>query len=88
MWWRGPEWLVDFESRAEPVLSEESFPSEEERIVSLIALDPANSIYSLLDRFSSLDKICRIIAYILRFVNSLRVKPVPATLAVGQLESH
>ncbi|XP_071580955.1 uncharacterized protein [Temnothorax nylanderi] len=88
MWWEGPAWLVEFESRAEPVLSEESLPSEEERLVSLVALDPPNSIYSLLDRFSSLDKVCRIVAYILRFADCFKAKPVPATLAVDQFESH
>ncbi|XP_071576422.1 uncharacterized protein [Temnothorax nylanderi] len=88
LWWRGPEWLVEFEPRAEPVLSEDITPREEERITSLVALDPSHSLYSLLNRFSSLDKICRIVAYLLRFTGRSGAKPVPVTLAVDQLEAH
>ncbi|CAL1672821.1 unnamed protein product [Lasius platythorax] len=42
---------------------------------------------SLLDRFSSLDKIVRIIAYCLRFINSLKIQ-APRTIAVNQTELH
>ncbi|XP_024877401.1 uncharacterized protein LOC112458175 [Temnothorax curvispinosus] len=87
-WWEGPEWLLDFEGRAEPVLSGESSPSEEERIVSLAAINLPNPIYALLDRFSSLDKICRIVEYITKIAQNLKGKSVPATLAVDQVEAH
>ncbi|XP_077276985.1 uncharacterized protein LOC143905440 [Temnothorax americanus] len=88
MWWEGPEWLTDFETHVEPVLSEESLPREEERITSLVSLDPPGSLLALLDRFSSLDKICRIVAYVSRFLSRSRARPAPATLAVDQHESH
>ncbi|XP_077256688.1 uncharacterized protein LOC143894368 [Temnothorax americanus] len=88
MWWEGPEWLADFETHVEPVLSEESLPREEERITSLVSLDPPGSLLALLDRFSSLDKICRIVAYVSRFLSRSRARPAPATLAVDQHESH
>ena len=78
---------MDFKSRVEPVL-DEAIPCEEERIVTLVACETPNVISSLLNRFSSLDKITRVIAYIIRFTTRSRAKPVPATLAVDRLEAH
>ncbi|XP_071653643.1 uncharacterized protein [Temnothorax longispinosus] len=88
LWWRGLEWLMDFESRTEPTLSEETLPCEEERITALVACDLPHSILSLLNKFSSWNKICRIIAYLLRFARRSGAKSVPATLAVDQLEAQ
>ncbi|XP_077259130.1 uncharacterized protein LOC143895693 [Temnothorax americanus] len=87
MWWRGPKWLIDFESRTEPVL-DKAIPYEEERIVTLVAHETPNVISLLLNRYLSLDKISRIIAYIIRFTTRSRAKPVPATLGVDQFEAH
>ncbi|XP_071632822.1 uncharacterized protein [Temnothorax longispinosus] len=88
MWWASPEWLVRFEPRVEPSHSSETPPTKEEKIVSLVALDPPNAVHSLLERFSSIEKICRIIAYILRFVNHFRAKSALTTLAIDQLKLH
>ncbi|XP_024892895.1 uncharacterized protein LOC112468092 [Temnothorax curvispinosus] len=88
MWWAGPEWLVRFEPRVEPSHGSETPPIGEEKIVSLVALDPPDAVHSLLERFSSIEKIGRIIAYILRFVHHFRAKSAPTTLAIDQLELH
>ncbi|KAL6419601.1 hypothetical protein ACFW04_013689 [Cataglyphis niger] len=77
MWWTGPEWLIQFEPRVDPTHDVESFPIEEERISN-----------GFLDRFSLLNKICRILAYCLRFWNILRAKSIYTTLAVDQMELH
>ncbi|XP_071577903.1 uncharacterized protein [Temnothorax nylanderi] len=88
MWWMGPEWLVRFEPRVEPLPQLGVLPIEEERVTSLVALDTPNAVYSLLNKFSSLDKICRVIAYLLRFVSRFRAKSAHTTLAIDRLEMH
>ncbi|XP_024870107.1 uncharacterized protein LOC112453542 [Temnothorax curvispinosus] len=49
MWWAGPEWLVRFEPRVEPSHSSETPPTEEEKIVSLVALDPPDAVEAVLN---------------------------------------
>lgn len=88
MWWTGLELLVPFEPRVKPAITLESLPNEEERSVSLTTLALVSLTDYFLDRFSSLDKICRILAYCIRFLDGLRAKPSYATLAVDQIELH
>ncbi|XP_029664104.1 uncharacterized protein LOC115236046 [Formica exsecta] len=88
MWWHGPDWLLKFEPRAEPAYSLDNLPEEEKKVVTLISLDSPNMADALVDRFSSLDKICRVVAYCLRFIDQARIRSVPDTLAIDQIELH
>ncbi|XP_011859045.1 PREDICTED: uncharacterized protein LOC105556561 [Vollenhovia emeryi] len=87
-WWHGPDWLVEFEPRPAPGFESDSLGKEEMVRTTLACFEPSNGFVDLLPRFSSLDKICRIAAYCLRFIEGLKAKPVPAVIAVDQLEAH
>lgn len=73
LWWAGPPWLssIDLDSKIAPSLSpcEESL-SEERRCTLNISVQ-FHPILSLLDRFSSLEKIQRIVVYCLKFLARL-----------------
>lgn len=49
---------------------------------------PSNRITTLIDRFSSLVKVCRIVTNCLRFGSKSREKSVPRSEAVNQIELH
>lgn len=88
LWWTGPAWLVEFDAPSEIIL-ELGDPSEkkEDTITFMTALAD-RMVDSLLTRFSSLEKIIRIVAYCLRFADGTRSRPIPRTMSVDQLESH
>lgn len=72
LWWAGPSWLSS--PHLEDKVSPSEFPcaealSEERRCVLNISLE-SHPILTLLDRFSSLDKIIRIVVYCLKFLAS------------------
>ena len=75
LWWYGPRLPHD-----NPVKSEEKNRSEIEKekavVTLLVDFDPANSIRNLIDveRFSSLSKLLRVTAYVLRFVDRCKTK--------------
>jgi hypothetical protein len=87
-WWTGPGWLVDFEPRDEPVDSLDFLPEDELKHAVFMLVKPSNRITTLIDRFSLLDKVCRIVAYCLRFGNKSRGRSVPRSEAVDQIELH
>lgn len=87
LWWNGPAWLLTFEPTHETGIKFNDFPDGEEQIQAFATMFDCTLLDSLLDRFSSLDKIVRIIAYCLRFINSLKIQ-APRTIAVNQTELH
>ncbi|XP_071653979.1 uncharacterized protein [Temnothorax longispinosus] len=93
LWWTGPAWLAEFEPTPETILETDDFP-EEEKSHAFVVVNPADVVNSasvvdsLLDRFSSLDKLVRIFSYCLRFVNRLKSNSPHRTLVVDQVEFH
>ncbi|XP_024876608.1 uncharacterized protein LOC112457662, partial [Temnothorax curvispinosus] len=92
LWWTGPAWLVEFEPTQETTLEAEDLPEEEENSRAFVSTNPADDVDSitvadsLLDRFSSLDKLVRVFAYCLRFATKTRSNAL--TLVVDQIEFH
>ncbi|XP_024891843.1 uncharacterized protein LOC112467443, partial [Temnothorax curvispinosus] len=92
LWWTGPAWLVEFEPTQETTLEAEDLPEEEENSRAFVSTNPADDVDSitvvdsLLDRFSSLDKLVRVFAYCLRFATKTRSNTL--TLVVDQIEFH
>lgn len=92
LWWVGPNWLTQ---------SSESWPSgeassphdnvdtlSEERAQSLVANDDTHFIDCLLDKYSSIRKIQRIIAYCRRFMTNCKDKSRRCALFLSRLELH
>ncbi|XP_030750158.1 uncharacterized protein LOC115877948 [Sitophilus oryzae] len=74
MWWAGPPWLAESNSSWPNCFSSEipTAVTLEEKKVVYMATFSDNFLSGLLQKFSSLSKIQRIISYCLRFVNNLR----------------
>ncbi|CAL1687621.1 unnamed protein product [Lasius platythorax] len=88
LWWRGPEWLRDFERQVEPEYDSENHLGEELRNSTFVSTKNAGLFDPLIERISSLQKICRIVAYCLRFRDRIRRKTIAASMSVDQLEAH
>ncbi|XP_077258485.1 uncharacterized protein LOC143895318 [Temnothorax americanus] len=72
LWWHGPEFLRESEAawpRDNPYISESEMP-EMRRTVAVAVAATANPFVELAHRCSSLNKLCRIMAYCLRFLKS------------------
>lgn len=75
LWWAGPPWLqLPHQSwpANEVKLGDVSDVCEEERKLTLATFASLEALDSLLERFSSLSKIKRIISYCLRFVSNTK----------------
>lgn len=79
LWWKGPSFLSQLESSWPAEYLENNFDvsssSEiisEERHISLAAFTEENGFDHLLNTFSSLSKILRILCYVLRFIYKLK----------------
>ncbi|KAJ8977829.1 hypothetical protein NQ317_011913 [Molorchus minor] len=78
LWWSGPQWLSDISVAYPSTVNNRLSPDallafeKEKRNISLPNFVSLDALNSLLDRFSSLPKIKRIVAYILRFLHNLR----------------
>lgn len=82
LWWAGPTWLAEFELVPETSPELGDFSEKEKNSTTFISAVSDMIVDSLLMRFSSLDKIVRIFAYCLRFINRARLKPIPEAIAV------
>lgn len=71
LWWHGPSWLVQspehWPLQPTMIASPNSSLSEEKISSHLVVEGEIHPLQGLLDRFSSLSKIQRIVAYVLRF---------------------
>lgn len=98
IWWTGPAWLIDFEPIPDTILEVAGLPEEEEKACAFVSTDAADVVDaevvdatvvdSLLDRFSSLDKLVRVLAYCLRFIKRPKSEALNKNLAVDQIEFH
>lgn len=70
LWWHGPEWLMD-ESTSAQIEDIDSVP---ECVVENAVTEPENDLQPLfeLSRYSRLNKVLRITAWILRFIQNAR----------------
>jgi hypothetical protein len=78
LWWHGPQWLKSDASKWPPSWQNPHnkevhlFPERKlSKPVDIINTEPELPV---LQKFSSVKKLCRVIAYILRFVNNLKNK--------------
>lgn len=94
LWWSGPRWLHEssfaYPSSTEIVLSQSSSLAlkKEERNISLPNFVSLDALSSLMERFSSLPKIKRIVAYILRFLYNVRHPNEKKVGPFTQIELH
>lgn len=73
MWWSGPTWLsTPQDNWPKPPLISSADVHEEERKIALSTFVSLDALDPLLNKYSSLSKIKRIIAYSLRFIHNLR----------------
>lgn len=66
----------------------DSLPEEEERASTFASITSPTVVDSLLDKFSSLDKIVRIFAYCLHFIHRSKSNSFSKPNVVDQVESH
>jgi hypothetical protein len=91
LWWHGPQWLKSDASKwpsswQNPHNKEDHLFAERKlsKPVNIINAEPELPV---LQKFSSVKKLCRVIAYILRFVNNLKTKTKnQKALSVEELE--
>ncbi|XP_047995789.1 uncharacterized protein LOC125233753 [Leguminivora glycinivorella] len=86
-WWNGPVWLSrPAESWPKSALEpERDILHDEERITVLVVSNDSSLLESLMERFSSLRTLQRIIAYCRRFANNAKNQKVPSKLLSGPL---
>ena len=74
LWWYGPNWVKSMELPKQPSLSSEwSCPESTVEVCHIATTLPAKpSLVVHVDRYSSFERIRRIVAWILRFINNCR----------------
>jgi hypothetical protein len=91
LWWHGPQWLKSDASKW-PSSWQNPHNKEDHLFLERKLSKPVNIINAepelpVLQKFSSVKKLCRVIAYILRFVNNLKNKTKnQKALSVEELE--
>lgn len=91
LWWTGPPWLKEsennFPSPAHDFKRVSSEIKSEEKLSVFSTLVTLDSLGNLLEKYSSLDKIQRIVAYMLRFLFNARrpLKKRAGAITIAQL---
>ncbi|XP_063358857.1 uncharacterized protein LOC134648296 [Cydia amplana] len=98
LWWAGPEWLSHSPSEWPTDLSKDrntdNVVLSEQRRVTLVTsqtepIKQTSIIDQLLERYSSLDKVCRILAYVRRFCTNARSTASRSeSLLITDIERH
>ncbi|KAG8177617.1 hypothetical protein JTE90_019644 [Oedothorax gibbosus] len=71
LWWNGPEWLAEPQSQWPKNHCSEPITLEEKKVKSIHV--SSNEEFDLMTKFSSLSKLTRVTAYILRFSTNCKV---------------
>ncbi|KAG8187958.1 hypothetical protein JTE90_025729 [Oedothorax gibbosus] len=71
LWWNGPEWLAETQSQWPKNHCSEPITLEEKKVKSIHV--SSNEEFDLMTKFSSLSKLTRVTAYILRFSTNCKV---------------
>lgn len=76
LWWKGPRWFqIENSSWSIPVFDNlEVIPEERKTVTCLIVNNEDSLVNNLLKRFSSFKRICKVLAYILRFISNIKFK--------------
>lgn len=84
LWWEGPEWLLQFNSNHSPTTEYQTPTAERKKPIVHTALCQTSCawIIELLNKFNSLTKVARIVAWVSRYIASLRNKNSRAARSV------
>lgn len=76
--------MPDFNPRAEIDSASVDLiePEADSTVTTFLSIDSFDCYTNILDKFSALDKICRIIAYSFHFIQKSQQKSVPETSAI------
>ena len=84
LWWDGPPWLL-LEPTAWPVSPKEVASQSHSEACAFVTTTPS---FNFLEKFSTLRKLWRVLAWVYRFINNSRKKlskNINSTLSVDQL---
>ncbi|XP_063389660.1 uncharacterized protein LOC134675379 [Cydia fagiglandana] len=86
-WWKGPSWLVlDKSDWPKSTLSVDVDVLHEERKVTVLTVSLQETwTYNLMNKFSALRTVQRVLTYCLRFVHNVRNRKTPNNLLDGPL---
>ncbi|XP_044571170.1 uncharacterized protein LOC123257198 [Drosophila ananassae] len=82
LWWRGPKWLTDPKSQwpQSPIM-------EESLILNTLVKTKDDAIYELMQKFSCIHKLTRVLAYVIRFLRmKTRTNSNPKFLTAKELK--
>ena len=71
LWWCGPHWLASGANSSESCLETSYFPLEEQHVVCTVSSHASEELVDV-SRFSSLDKVLKVMGWILRFLSNMR----------------
>lgn len=91
LWWHGPQWLQSFNilkitNPIEQVPLDKLPEIRNKQIVLVLANDNSFQYLSILNKYSTLNKVRRIFAYVLRFIRQLRKHSSEQSIALSPVE--
>lgn len=88
MWWQGPSWLSKSQSKWPSRQIPNTSISELETLCNVSNIVPVNNFYTnLFERWSNSNKLVRILAFILRFINNLKGSRNRSPLSITELNN-
>lgn len=77
LWWHGPEWLKKSDIHwPEQVIPQVGELPEARKTILITTSTAPSEIDRLIEKFSNVNKMCRIVAYCMKFANKLRKRDV------------
>ena len=71
LWWCGPHWLASGANSSESCSEASYFPLEEQHVVCTVSSHASEGLVDV-SRFNSLDKVLKVMGWILRFLSNMR----------------